>query len=82
VVPWFELIVGAVLAVGVAEPWPAVVALVTLLAFTAVLLHMLRTGRRPPCACFGTISAAPLGWTHVARNAGFVGLALVVLLTG
>ena len=82
VVPWFELIVGALVAVGVLEPWPAAVALVTLLVFTTVLVRTLRTGRRPPCACFGTVSAAPLGWSHVARNAAFVALALAVMSTG
>lgn len=80
-VPWFELAVGALVAVGVGEPWPAVVGCVTLLVFTAVLVRTLRTGRHPPCACFGAWSAAPLGRRHVLRNSGFVALALVAILT-
>lgn len=82
VVPWFELIVGALVAVGVGEPWPAVVALGALIAFTSVLVHTLRLGKRPPCACFGTWSAKPLGITHVARNAGFAAVAVLTLATG
>ena len=81
VVPWFELTVGALLVTGVGQPAITVVALLTLLVFTGVLVHSLRLGRRPPCACFGTFSAAPLGWGHVARNASFVALAVVVLAT-
>jgi uncharacterized membrane protein YphA (DoxX/SURF4 family) len=81
VVPWFELIVGALLVTGLGQPAVTVVALLTLVVFTAVLVHSLRQGRRPPCACFGTWSAAPLGWGHVARNAVFVALAVVVLVT-
>jgi uncharacterized membrane protein YphA (DoxX/SURF4 family) len=81
VVPWFELIVGALVAVGVGEPWPAVVALAALAAFTLALVRTLRLGQRPPCACFGTWSAKPLGFSHVARNGGFAALAVLVLAT-
>ena len=81
VVPWLELIVGASVAVGVGEPWPAVVALFALIAFTCVLVRTLRQGRRPPCACFGTWSAQPLGFGHVVRNAGFVAVAVLTLAT-
>lgn len=81
VVPWFELVVGASCTVGIGGAWPIAVAMVTLVAFTAVLVRTLSAGRRPPCACFGAWSAAPLGWRHVARNAAFVAVALVALLT-
>jgi uncharacterized membrane protein YphA (DoxX/SURF4 family) len=80
-VPWLELIVGALVAVGVVEPWPVVAALVLLVLFTAVLVRTLRTGRRPPCACFGTWTATPVGWSNVWRNAAFLALAVVVLVS-
>jgi uncharacterized membrane protein YphA (DoxX/SURF4 family) len=80
-VPWFELMVGAVVAVGLIEPWSIVIALVTLIVFTGALVRTLRTGRRPPCACFGAWSAAPLGWGHVARNGAFIALAAAALAT-
>jgi uncharacterized membrane protein YphA (DoxX/SURF4 family) len=79
VVPWLELVVGALLVVQVARRPLAGVALVLLLAFTALIVLRLREGRRPPCACFGAWSARPLGPGHVARNAVFVALAVVAL---
>ena len=81
VVPWFELAVGALVIAGAGQPATVIVALAMLAVFTAVLVHSLRSGRRPPCACFGTFSATPLGWSHVARNAAFAALAVVVLIS-
>jgi uncharacterized membrane protein YphA (DoxX/SURF4 family) len=81
VVPWFELALGAMAVVGLVPAVVAAVALGALVAFTAVLVRTLRQGRRPPCACFGAWSARPLGWQHVARNAAFVSLAVVALVT-
>ena len=66
--PWFELAVGAAVVAGVAEPWPAAVAVGLLVVFTAWIVVQLVRGRHPPCACFGALSAAPLSWWHVARN--------------
>jgi uncharacterized membrane protein YphA (DoxX/SURF4 family) len=82
IVPWFELVVGALVLVGIARPWPEIVALVTLVVFTAVVWRTLHRGERPPCACFGAWSASPLGWSHVARNVAFAVLAGVSLLSG
>ncbi len=76
-VPWWELAVGAVLAVGLARPWGAVAAALSLVAFSAALIRLLRRGQHPPCACFGSWSARPIGWGHVVRNAGFLALAAV-----
>jgi uncharacterized membrane protein YphA (DoxX/SURF4 family) len=81
VVPWFELLVGALVLVGAVRPVPVVVASATLVLFTAVLVHSLRRGRRPPCACFGAWSASPIGWGHVARNAAFVAVGAVALFS-
>jgi uncharacterized membrane protein YphA (DoxX/SURF4 family) len=76
VVPWIELAVGAALAAGVAEPWPAVAAAALLVAFTVWIVSRLAAGRHPPCACFGAVSAGPLSWWHVARNAALLALAV------
>ena len=81
VLPWFELVLGAVLVVQLAPIAAAVVALVLLAAFTALIVRRLAQGRHPPCACFGAWSATPLGWGHVARNAALAALGIVVLLT-
>jgi uncharacterized membrane protein YphA (DoxX/SURF4 family) len=75
--PWFELGVGAAVVTGVAEPWPAAIAVGLLVVFTAwIVVHLLR-GEHPPCACFGSFSAAPLSWWHAARNAGLIALGVV-----
>ncbi len=81
VVPWVELVLGAALVAGVAEPWPAVIALAVLVAFTGFLARRLADGARPPCACFGARSNRPLGAGHVVRNAGFIALAVVAVIT-
>lgn len=80
VVPWWELVVGSLLLVGALRPWPAVAALVTLVAFTVLLVAVLRRGEHPPCACFGAVSARPLGWGHVMRNVVLIGLAVVAII--
>ena len=78
-VPWWEIVVGALLVVGMASPWPAVAAGATLVVFTALLVRLIARGEHPPCACFGVFSARPVGWGHVARNAVFVGLAVIAV---
>ena len=80
IVPWYEILLGALLVIGLASPWPAVAAIVTLLVFTLVIVARLRDGSRPPCACFGARSKKPLSGTHVVRNVVFLALALTALL--
>jgi uncharacterized membrane protein YphA (DoxX/SURF4 family) len=81
VVPWWEIVVGALLAVDIAAPWPAVAAAATLVVFTALLMRLIARGEHPPCACFGGFSARPIGWRHVARNAVFLALAVCAVVT-
>jgi len=71
-VPWFELVLGAALVTGIARPWPAVVAVLTLAVFTWFLARRMLDGSRPPCACFGSRSTRPLGRRHLARNAALL----------
>lgn len=80
VVPWFEIVLGALLVTQVARPVVAGLAGLVLLGFTALILVRLSEGERPPCACFGRWSARPLSGGHVARNAVLVLLASVALL--
>lgn len=82
VVPWWEMVVGALTLVGLASPWPALAALVTLAVFTALIAVQLRRGRHPQCACFGAWSTAPLGVRHLWRNAGFAVLAVLAVAYG
>jgi uncharacterized membrane protein YphA (DoxX/SURF4 family) len=79
VLPWIELIVGALLVVQVASPVPALVALGLMLAFTVLIVRRLAAGEHPPCACFGAWSARPLGRWHVARNLALIALCVLAL---
>jgi uncharacterized membrane protein YphA (DoxX/SURF4 family) len=77
--PWLELALGAVVVAGVAEPWPAVAALVLIAAFTLWIVVRLARDEHPPCACFGTLSVAPLSARHLARNGVLLALAVVAV---
>src|SRR5262249_20780199 len=41
-----------------------------------VLVRVVRSGSGAPCACFGSVSVAPVGWSAVVRNVGLCVLAL------
>jgi uncharacterized membrane protein YphA (DoxX/SURF4 family) len=82
ILPWVELVLGALLVAQVARRWVAGAALLLLVVFSAFLVLRLRQGRRPPCACFGGWSTRPLGWRHVARNGALAALAAVGLVSG
>ena len=79
VLPWFEIVLGALLVVQVAPTAAAVVALITLLAFTGLIVRRLAQGEHPPCACFGAWSAKPLGPGHLVRNGVLMLLAVIVI---
>lgn len=76
-VPWIELVVGVTVAARIAVPLPAIAAIALLLGFTALLIARLRDDDRPPCACFGAWSTAPLSWWHIARNVAMLALAVL-----
>ena len=78
--PWFEIVLGAVLVMQLAPVPAAAIALAVLVGFTALIVRRLAQGQHPPCACFGTWSTKPLGRGHVVRNVGFMLLAVIALL--
>jgi uncharacterized membrane protein YphA (DoxX/SURF4 family) len=80
-VPFVELAIGALLAAQIARQAVAIVAGVMLLAFTALLVLRISQGRRPPCACFGTWSTKPIGWTDVVRNVALLAVAVLIGVT-
>jgi uncharacterized membrane protein YphA (DoxX/SURF4 family) len=80
VLPWVEIVLGAVLAMQLVPIAAGIAALVLLVAFTALIVRRLTEGRRPPCACFGSWSSRPLGPGHVVRNVVFAALAVVVIV--
>jgi len=77
VLPWIELAVGAALVFRLVPPWPALAALVLLVAFSVLIGIRLAQGKHPPCACFGAWSARPIGPVHLARNGALIALALL-----
>jgi len=79
-VPYIELVLAALLLVQLQRPVVAWLAVVLFVAFTVLLVVRLAQGQRPACACFGSLSAAPIGPGHVARNAVFIALAMVAAL--
>jgi UDP-N-acetyl-D-glucosamine dehydrogenase len=80
VVPWYEIALGAVLISGLLSPWAEILAALTLVAFTVVIVQRLLDGSRPPCACFGSRSNKPLGRRHVARNLGLLAVAALAII--
>lgn len=80
VVPWAELVIGALLVSQFERASTAVVALGVLVVFTGLLVLRLAQGRRPPCACFGAWTATPIGPLHVARNVGLMALAVIAVV--
>ena len=79
VLPWVEIVLGAILVMQLAPMVAAGAALLLLAAFTALIVRRLLQGRHPPCACFGSWSARPLGAGHVARNVAFMVLGVLAL---
>ncbi|MEM8924699.1 MAG: MauE/DoxX family redox-associated membrane protein [Actinomycetota bacterium] len=72
--------VAVALALVLGPPWGATAAFALLAAFTTVLVRVVRQGRFATCRCFGSLSAAPVGWTTVARNGALLVLAAFVAL--
>jgi len=75
-VPYAEAILAAWLLVQWHRAVAGWVAVGVLLVFTALLAVRLAQGRRPPCACFGSWSAKPIGLRHLLRNAAFIAVAV------
>ena len=77
VLPWVEVVVGALLVAQFGGRWTAGAALVLLVAFTAAVASKVASGATVPCACFGSLSHAPVSSRTLARNAVLIGLAIV-----
>ncbi|HAX04400.1 MAG TPA: hypothetical protein DCX77_01890 [Acidimicrobiaceae bacterium] len=77
-----EILMGAMLVVDVASPWPSIAAEVILAVFTVAMLRVMRRplDQRPICACFGRWSARPVGSSSVVRN--LILLVLAAVSTG
>lgn len=76
------------IVVALALIWPAtalagaVVSLLLLAAFTALVFVTLRRGAAPPCNCFGAISARPIDRSTITRNVVLTTTAVVAVVVG
>jgi hypothetical protein len=77
VVPYGEAVLAAWLIVQWQRAAAASVAVLVLVAFTALVAVRLAQGRHPVCACFGSLSARPIGASTLVRNGLIVAVALV-----
>lgn len=77
IMPYLEATLGALLLVQVQRHTVAWIAVALFGAFTFLLSLRLAQGKRPPCACFGSLSSKPIGAGHLARNALFICLAVL-----
>jgi peroxiredoxin/uncharacterized membrane protein YphA (DoxX/SURF4 family) len=81
--PFAELAVaGALLAGGTLAFAGGIASLAMLGAFTVAIAANLSLGRHPDCHCFGELSAKPLSWAAVVRNALLLAVATVVVAAG
>ena len=80
VLPWTELVLGALLVAQIGGPWTALAALALLAAFTAAIAVHLVRGQRVPCGCFGETSARPVSMVTVSRNLALCALTLVAVV--
>jgi uncharacterized membrane protein YphA (DoxX/SURF4 family) len=74
-----EIALGALVASGLASPWPALAAVGLLAAFTVALIRALGMDDPPVCACFGGLSRRPVGAGSVVRNGVLIALGLLAL---
>jgi len=52
-----------------------------LVAFTALLAKHLRSGNRPPCACFGGASQRPIGARDMVRNVSLLVVVVIAIVS-
>jgi uncharacterized membrane protein YphA (DoxX/SURF4 family) len=75
--PWIELLAGLSLVLGVRARAGSLVALASLLVFTAAIGVAMTRGLDFECGCFGTADATRIGWVKLAENLGMLVLAAV-----
>jgi putative oxidoreductase len=76
VLPWLELVLGALLIVGVGLRWVSSAITVLLLVFMAALTRAAMLGLEINCGCFGYSSQKPT--TELFHDSGLLILALAV----
>jgi uncharacterized membrane protein YphA (DoxX/SURF4 family) len=80
VLPWVELTLGAMLAIGAGVRWAGLLASALLVIFMVALAHAALGGLEINCGCFGNNSVKPS--TELARDVGLLAVALAVTVGG
>ncbi len=80
--PAAELLVAAALIPASSAALAGWAALALLAVFSVAVAVSLARGRRPDCHCFGQLTAAPIGWRTLARNAALAAVAAFIAIGG
>ena len=78
--PYWEIVLGALLVAGLFTRIAATVGVVLLAVFDLAIASAVVRGMSVSCGCFGPNDATVTTWAEVARDAIFVALALVIVL--
>ena len=76
--PWFEVVLGALLVLGVGLRWVAAVTSALLLMFFAILVRSYALGMDVDCGCFGP--GEKLSWKTLVRDGLLVGVSVAVTI--
>jgi putative oxidoreductase len=80
VLPFFELLLGAYLIIGLFTRGAAWVAVLLLTAFDLAIASAVVRGMTVNCGCFGPTDTTVTTWGEVGRDAVFIVMALIVAL--
>jgi uncharacterized membrane protein YphA (DoxX/SURF4 family) len=81
ILPWLEVLVGALLVLDIVPATSATVACSLFLLFaSAIGINLLRGRRDFSCGCFGADEGEPLNWGIVVRNLLLAVLAIAVVI--
>jgi uncharacterized membrane protein YphA (DoxX/SURF4 family) len=78
--PFFEILLGGCLVIGLFTRIAAWTAVLLLLVFDGAIASAVVRGMTLNCGCFGTHDSSVTTWSEVARDAVFVLLAVFVAL--
>jgi uncharacterized membrane protein YphA (DoxX/SURF4 family) len=78
--PYFEMILGGYLIVGLFTRGVALIAAAQLAGFAAAIASVVVRGIPTSCGCFGPNDTAPASWVDVARDLVLAALALAIAL--
>jgi len=79
-IPWTELIIGALLVLGLYTRAAAGAMLLMLAVFTGAIVSVIARDIDTTCGCFGNFLGSKIDGSAVLRNAVLLGLAGVVLM--